>query len=168
MSKRWIRWALALAMGLFMLQRAIAAGVLDGSFPKLHASEAAAGYFMLKLMGYPDIRAREVVVDSPECGIRRRLRPPMRALWPALLFFAATCVHAAGLNKCADAFGRVTYTSQTCEKEGLNPAGAIRDRVTVLPTAATRAAPKEPPKKEEQRPLPTVKPVNPLIDALTK
>ena len=92
----------------------------------------------------------------------------MRVLVPALLFFAATCVQAAGLNKCSDAFGRVTYTSETCAKEGLNPAGAIRDRVTVLPTSATTTAPKESPKKEDHRPLPTVKPVSPLIDQLAK
>ena len=93
----------------------------------------------------------------------------MRALLPALLFLAATCVQASGLNKCSDAFGRVTYTSETCAKEGLNPAGAIRDRVTVLPTSSTtQPVRKEAPKKEDERPLPTVKPVSPLIDQLAK
>lgn len=92
----------------------------------------------------------------------------MRVLLPALLFFAATCAQAAGLNKCSDAFGRMTYTSETCEKEGLTPAGAIRDRVTVLPTSTTQPARKEAPKKEDERPLPTVKPVSPLLDQLAK
>ena len=93
----------------------------------------------------------------------------MRALWLAVIFSAATCAQAAGLNKCSDAFGRMTYTSETCEKEGLTPAGAIRDRVTILPTS-TVAPRREPPKKnDESRPLPTVKPVNPaLIDPPTK
>ena len=93
----------------------------------------------------------------------------MRALWLAVFFLAATCAHAAGLNKCSDAFGRVTYTSETCEKEGLNPAGAIRDRVTVLPVSnTTQPARKEAPKKEDERPLPTVKPVSPLLNQLAK
>jgi hypothetical protein len=91
----------------------------------------------------------------------------MRALWLAVFFFAATCAHAAGVNKCSDAFGRMTYTSEPCEKEGLAPAGAIRDRVTVLPVS-TAPAPKQPPKKDEQRPLPTVKPASPLLDHLAK
>ena len=86
----------------------------------------------------------------------------MRALWLGVIFFAATCAQAAGLNKCSDAFGRMTYTSQTCEKEGLSPAGAIRDRVTVLPISAP--APRREPKKDDPRPLPTVKPVSPLAD----
>ena len=80
---------------------------------------------------------------------------------PFALSLAAFCAQGAELNKCSDAFGRVTYTSQTCEKEGLNPAGAIRDRVTVLPISAP-ARPKQPPKKDDERPLPTVKPVVPL------
>ncbi len=93
----------------------------------------------------------------------------MRALWLAVLFLAATCAQAAGLNKCSDAFGRMTYTSETCEKEGLTPAGAIRDRVTILPTSTT-AAPvrKEAPKKDDDRQLPTVKPVVPLADQASK
>jgi hypothetical protein len=93
----------------------------------------------------------------------------MRALWLAVFFVAATCAHAAGLNKCSDAFGRMTYTSLSCEKEGLAPAGAIRDRVTVLPiSTAPVATPRHAPKKDEPRPLPTMKPVNPRIDPLAK
>jgi hypothetical protein len=91
----------------------------------------------------------------------------MRALLYALLSLAAFNANAAGLNKCADGAGRLTYTSETCEKEGLKSAGAIRDRVTILPTsAATR---QDPPKKHEPaHPGPTVKPVTPLADQLTK
>jgi hypothetical protein len=87
----------------------------------------------------------------------------------ALIFaLAPLCVQAAELNKCSDAFGRVTYTSETCAKEGLAPAGAIRDRVTVLPTSTPVTSRKQPPKKDDERPLPTVKPVVPLIDQLAK
>jgi len=38
----------------------------------------------------------------------------------------------AGMNKCTD--GRqITYTTDPCEKTGLNPAGPIKDAVTVIP-----------------------------------
>jgi len=84
------------------------------------------------------------------------------------LLLAPFCVQGAELNKCSDAFGRVTYTSESCAKEGLNPAGAIRDRVTVLPVSSPASTHKQAPKKDEQRPLPTVKPVVPLVDQLAK
>lgn len=67
----------------------------------------------------------------------------------------------------------MTYTSLTCEKEGLKPAGVVRQRMTILPTVATPAAPSkqdaQPRQRDDEIPhLPTVKPVSPLVNQLLK
>jgi hypothetical protein len=92
----------------------------------------------------------------------------------ALVLLTAAAPYAAAVNKCVDPAGRVTYTSLTCEKEGLKPAGAVRDRMTIMPVVATPAAlskqgsqPRE--RGEDEIPLlPTVKPISPAIDLLLK
>jgi len=52
----------------------------------------------------------------------------------ALLFCYPVSNAEAGMNKCTDG-RRITYTTEPCEKAGLNSAGPIKDAVTVMPIA---------------------------------
>ncbi len=83
------------------------------------------------------------------------------------------------MYKCLDAQRRVTYSNITCEKQGLQDAGPVADRVTSMPfteppkPAARKDADKAPaPKAQEEgevsRGGAQLKPVNPLIEKLTK
>jgi hypothetical protein len=98
----------------------------------------------------------------------------MVARLAALFLLAAAAPYAAAVNKCVDPAGRVTYTSLTCEKEGLKPAGVVRDRMTIMPVVATPIAVSKQGSQtrergEDEMPhLPTVKPVSPAIDLLLK
>jgi hypothetical protein len=98
----------------------------------------------------------------------------MVARLAAFFLLAAAAPYAAAVNKCVDQGGRVTYTSLSCEKEGLKPAGVVRDRMTIMPVVATPAAvskqdTKARPRGEDEIPhLPTVKPVSPLVNQLLK
>jgi hypothetical protein len=98
----------------------------------------------------------------------------MAARLAALVLLAAAAPYAAAVNKCVDPGGHVTYTSLSCEKEGLKPAGVVKERMTVMPVVATPAAPSKRDKQARQRsddeipPLPTVKPVNPMVNQLLK
>jgi hypothetical protein len=64
--------------------------------------------------------------------------------------------------KCADSRERITYSNERCEKQGLKDAGAVRDRLTVLPGGDTK-----PPAKSEA-PQPAAKPINPITEKLAK
>lgn len=50
----------------------------------------------------------------------------------AILCFCLMPVAEAGMNKCTNG-KQITYTGEPCEKLGLNPAGPIKDSVTVMP-----------------------------------
>ena len=101
----------------------------------------------------------------------------MRVAW--FLFLSLWGAASAGqtMYKCADAQRRITYSNQTCEKQGLKDAGPVADRVTSMPFApaqkpAPRAEPVKPPaagdEAEVGRGSAQIKPVNPLIDKLLK
>ena len=67
--------------------------------------------------------------------------------------------------KCMDARERITYSNERCEKQGLKDAGAVRERLTVLPTTEVKPAAKTEKGEKAQGP---VKPVNPLMEQLAK
>jgi nucleoid-associated protein YgaU len=91
----------------------------------------------------------------------------LHASLAALLFMSAAGVQAAELTKCVDAAGKVTYSSEACEKQGLKPAGPIKERTTVLPAQSPPPDKKEA-AGEERKPAATVQPINPLIQQLLK
>ena len=69
----------------------------------------------------------------------------------ALLAIAGfSCADAGEAYKCRDSAGRITYSSQSCEKEGLQPAGQVRDRVMVVPAYKPPAAPARNPAKRDE------------------
>lgn len=85
----------------------------------------------------------------------------------------------ADLSKCLDRAGLVTYSSESCESQGLKPAGPIRDRTTVVPGAVPAARKTEPAKDGKAKdPMSAsselggspvqIKPINPLIERLLK
>jgi hypothetical protein len=91
----------------------------------------------------------------------------MKALALLLVFIFTVPAAAQGLNKCRDNAGHITYTSQSCEKEGLKPAGEIKDRVTVLPAEKPKVEKKEE-GTEARPPTAKVSPINPLMERLAK
>ena len=50
--------------------------------------------------------------------------------------------------KCKDAAGRITYSSEDCAKAGLDPAGAVKERVIVQTTRKPKPLPALPPDLE--------------------
>jgi hypothetical protein len=99
-------------------------------------------------------------------------------LFLALVLWAASSA-AQTMYKCLDANRRVTYSNETCAKQGLTDGGQVADRVTTMPftqppkPAATGALPtvKVPvPPADDARDGSTarIKPVNPLIEKLAK
>lgn len=95
---------------------------------------------------------------------------------PLLAALLALPVHAQTMFKCRDGRGQVTYSNESCEKQGLRDAGPVADRTTVMPfTAPARPAAKDAPKDtarkddpENLRPGPaaTIKPVVPFTERL--
>ena len=75
-------------------------------------------------------------------------------------------VDAADYYKCKNSAGRITYSNETCEKQGLQPAGAIKDRVMVVPAYQPPAAKSD--EKNEPKPGAALKPVNPLTEKTTR
>ena len=84
---------------------------------------------------------------------------------------------AQTMYKCLD--GRsVTYSNTPCEKLGLKKAGEVADRVTTLPSPAAAAAKAPAAKSAPSGAVPgnevdlpktsTTRPVNPLIEKLSK
>ena len=84
---------------------------------------------------------------------------------------------AQTMYKCLD--GRsVTYSNTPCEKLGLKKAGEVADRVTTLPSPAAAAAKAPAAKSAPAGAVPgnevdppktsTTRPVNPLIEKLSK
>jgi hypothetical protein len=73
----------------------------------------------------------------------------MKIIIAAATLCCATQAAAQQLSKCADAAGKITYASQSCELLGLKPAGEIRERATVAPAF------KAPPAPAAAKPAPT-------------
>ena len=66
-----------------------------------------------------------------------------RALaWNAagLALACAGFADAQATFKCVDKTGRVTYTNARCEEQGLKDAGAVRDRMMVVPAQSAGQA----------------------------
>ncbi len=80
----------------------------------------------------------------------------MRSALPLLLFWATIAVGAETQTyKCRDAGGNLTYSNQTCEKQGLKDAGPVRERLMTVPSPkaakrkpVARQAEKKEPEKE--------------------
>ena len=102
----------------------------------------------------------------------------MRPLHGLLVLAAllALPAHAQTMYKCRDARGQVTYSNETCAKQGLADAGPVSDRTTVMSFTtpvkpAAKDAPKDTARKDDPEnlrpgPAATVKPVVPLTDRL--
>ena len=101
------------------------------------------------------------------------------------LFLILTLWSAASaaqtMYKCTDAQRRITYSNETCEKQGLKDAGTVAERVTTMPfteppkPAARKdaaKAPQTPGKDDEEAGRggggTQVKPVVPLLEKLSK
>lgn len=67
----------------------------------------------------------------------------------ALLAFAPL-VAAAQTYKCTDPRGAVTYSNESCEKQGLKDAGKVRERLTTMKSdlPVRKLSPKKEPEKE--------------------
>lgn len=83
------------------------------------------------------------------------------------------------MYKCTDAKQRITYSNETCEKQGLKDAGPVADRTTTMPftpppnpaarkDAAKAPAPKEKDDADVGRGGGQIKPVVPLLENLSK
>jgi hypothetical protein len=64
--------------------------------------------------------------------------------------FAVLALWSAGaatqtMYKCTDAQKRVTYSNEACDKQGLQDAGKVPDRVTSMPFTA----PEKPPARKD-------------------
>ena len=110
----------------------------------------------------------------------------MRVVGFLLLWFWAAAGQAQTMYKCVDGQRRVTYSNISCEKQGLQDAGPIADRTTSMPftpppkpaasaerpdagkSAAKPTASGAADEAETGRGAAPVKPVNPLIQKLTK
>ena len=83
-----------------------------------------------------------------------------------------SCVAAADSYKCKNSAGRITYSNETCEKQGLQPAGSVRDRVMVVPAYKPADVPSQSAakggEKDDARSARTIKPASPLTDKLAK
>ncbi len=93
-------------------------------------------------------------------------------------------VQAQTMYKCLDANRRVTYSNITCDKQGLNAAGTVEERVTSMPftappkpAAAPVAAPAGAPAAPRPQaqgdaevggPAAQIKPVVPILEKLAK
>jgi hypothetical protein len=101
--------------------------------------------------------------------------PPASIAVAIGLLAASGCAMAQDLYKCKGREGRITYSSDRCDKLGLRDAGEIQDRTTTVPP------PRKPARKATEVDRRTdiedtqsatgtgqVKPVNPLIEKLLK
>lgn len=103
----------------------------------------------------------------------------MRVTLFALLALWSAAGAAQTMYKCTDAQQRITYSNETCEKQGLKDAGPVADRVTSMPfteppkpaarkDAAKAPAPRPQEDAETGRGGTQVKPVSPLIEKLVR
>ena len=103
----------------------------------------------------------------------------MRVAWFLFLALWSAAGAAQTMYQGTDAQRRITYSNETCEKQGLKDAGTVADRVTSMPfteppkPAARKDAAKTTPSRERDedeagRGGTQVKPVVPLLEKLSK
>ena len=101
----------------------------------------------------------------------------MRGALFAILALWAAAGAAQTMYKCTDTRGRITYSNETCEKQGLKDAGIVADRVTSMPftappkPAAGKEAAKPPASRDDVETVQRgtqVTPVVPLLEKLSK
>jgi len=103
----------------------------------------------------------------------------MRGAFLLLLWLWSAGSAAQTMYKCTDAQRRITYSNETCEKQGLKDAGPVADRVTSMPfteppkpaarkDAAKAPAPRAQEDAETGRGGTQIKPVSPLIEKLVR
>ena len=76
----------------------------------------------------------------------------MRKLVALLLLVACTPVLAQGVFKCRDASGKVTYSSQECDRIGLKDAGAVKETLQISPAQNVPAPPPATPAAKAAKP----------------
>ncbi len=59
-----------------------------------------------------------------------------RTLFAILALCSAGAAAQTTMYKCTDAQGRITYSNEACDKQGLKDAGPVPDRVTTMPSDA--------------------------------
>jgi len=69
----------------------------------------------------------------------------MRLSIAALLLALPALACAQEMNKCKDATGKITYTSQPCENLRLQPAGEVKGQISVTPAYQPTVPPSPPP-----------------------
>jgi hypothetical protein len=103
----------------------------------------------------------------------------MRGALFAILALWAAAGAAQTMYKCTDSQRRITYSNETCEKQGLTDAGTVADRVTTMPfteppkpasrkDSAKAPAPLDKGDEEAGRGGTQAKPVVPLLEKLLK
>ena len=98
-----------------------------------------------------------------------------------MLALCSASAAAQTMYKCTDAQRRITYSNEACEKQGLQNAGTVADRVTSMPftpppkpvaqkdTAKAPAARRQDDEEAGRGGGGTqIKPANPLIEKLLK
>jgi hypothetical protein len=100
----------------------------------------------------------------------------MRTAMIASLMAYSVAADAQVTYKCTDSARKITYSNIRCENQGLQPAGDVRDRITVLPAQSSPAPSRQRPRgegkgAEEREPQGSgtqIKPANPLLERLPK
>jgi hypothetical protein len=101
----------------------------------------------------------------------------MRGTLFAILALWSAAGAVQTMYKCTDAQRRITYSNESCEKQGLTEAGKVEDRVTTIPFTAppkpaAAAAPAKPPASNDDAETAQrgaqIKPVVPLLERLAK
>ncbi len=71
----------------------------------------------------------------------------LAALLPTLLLALLPLCAASQTYKCKDQAGSVTYSNETCEKQGLKDAGKVRERLTTMQNEPLPVKKLSPPKE---------------------
>src|SRR5438105_4846277 len=98
----------------------------------------------------------------------------LRTAVVACVLLASAPAHAE-TYKCTDKRGAITYSNEKCEKQGLQDAGPVRERLTTMPEtsptgrpATAKPAPKAEDDDERRPPRGNLTPINPLMEKLAK
>ena len=77
----------------------------------------------------------------------------------AALLLLVPLAAAAQTYKCTDSRGALTYSNESCEKQGLKDAGKVRERLTTMKSdlPVRKLSPKSEPEKEPDRKEPEKK-----------
>jgi hypothetical protein len=103
-------------------------------------------------------------------------------LLAGLFFCLALSPVSATTYKCTDGKKNITYSTQPCEELNLESSGAVKDKVTVMPSTPVEKPPEKPPEKgiqqmindasadesseDQVRRASAIKPVNPLVQKM--